>query len=338
MPIRSLPKLVSFLTVCAFAAAPTGYHLVGKYPVGGDAGWDYITVDSEAQKLYVAHLTRIEVLDAASGKKAGAVTGTDGVHGIALVPALGKGFTSNGKSNTVSVIDLKTLKHTAEIKAGKKPDAIVYDEGTKQVIVSNGESDNLTIIDAASNKVAGTVAVGGAPEYIASDLKGTIWVNLEDKDAFVTVDIKAMKLVKTTPISGCTAPAALAIDVATRTLYIGCKNKKAAVVQADSGKVLALLSIGERADGAGFDPSTGRGFISCGDGHLIIIGQNGGKYEVIETVTTARGAKTMVFDPKTSKIYMPTVEGVPDTATGPPTPTGPGMYKPGEFEVIVVAK
>ena len=328
-----------FLLSATLLADTTGYHLAGKYTIGGPAGWDYINIDSSARRLYVTHLTQIEVLDADSGQKSCQIGGLSGVHGIALVPEMGKGFASNGTTDTVSVIDLKTCQHTAEIKAGKKPDAIVYDPGSKQIIVSNGESDNLTIIDAAANKQVGTIDIGGAPEYIQSDLKGTIWVNLEDKDSYVTVDLKAMKVKKTMPIAGCKAPSAMEIDRPSRRLFIGCANNTAVVLEADSGKVLAKLPIGEHVDAAAYDVSGGTVFFSTGDGKITAIKESSpGKYAVIDTIPTKRGAKTMVFDQKTKRLFLPTVEDVPMTATGPPKPSGPGAYKAGEFEVLVVAK
>jgi YVTN family beta-propeller protein len=181
--------------------AKTGDHLANKYTIGGDARWDYIAIDAENRRVYVTHYMKIEVLDADTGRALGQITGTPGVHGIALVKSLGKGFASNGQADTVSVIDLKTNAHVAEIKAGKKPDAITYDPGTDRVFVSNGDSDDITVIDVTAGKVVGTIPVGGAPEYSAADGKGTAWVNLEDKNAFVTIDVKSLKLTTTTPNS-----------------------------------------------------------------------------------------------------------------------------------------
>ena len=320
-------------------ADPTGYYLAGKYTIGGPAAWDYINIDPAARRLYVTHLTQIEVLDADTGHKMGAIMGLSGVHGIALVPELGKGFASNGETDTVSVIDLKTLQHVAEIKAGKKPDAIVYDPGTKQVIVSNGESENITVIDAASAKVTGTITIGSGPEYIVSDGKGTIWVNLEDKDAYVTVDLNGKELKKTTPLAGCKGPSAMAIDRATRRLFIGCANNTGLVVEADSGGIVSKVAIGAHVDAATFDTAAGLAFFSTGDGKITVVKETSpGRYAVTDTIATKRGAKTMVLDNKTKKIFLPTAEGVPTTATGPPKPSGPGAYKAGEFVVLVVSK
>lgn len=320
-------------------AAPAGYHITNKYTIGGDAGWDYIAIDPDARRLYVTHFQKIEVLDADTGKPVGQITDTPGVHGIALVKKIGKGFTSNGKADTVSVIDLSTYKHLAEIKAGKKPDAITYDPGTDRVLVSNGESDDVTVIDATAGKVVGTIKVGGAPEYSAFDGNGTAWVNLEDKNAFVTLDLKGMKLTKTTPLAGCEEPASLAYDNTNRRLFVGCKNHVLAVVDPDAGKIVKTLPIGEHVDATIYDPANKLVFASTGDGVLTIIRQDSADaYTVVDNVKTMRGAKTLALDPKTGKLFSATVENVPDTATAPPAPIGKVPYNPGPFVVVEIGK
>src|SRR5258708_1448433 len=233
-------------------SSSSGYHLTNKLTIGGDAGWDYVAIDPDARRVYVTHYMKIEVFDADTGKPVGQITDTPGVHGIALVK--GRGFTSNGKADTVSVIDLKTNAHLAEIKAGKKPDAITYDPGTDRVFVSNGDSDDVTVIDATAAKVVGTIPVGGAPEYSAGDGKGTVWVNLEDKNAFVTIDVKAMKLTKTTPIAGCEEPASMAFDSVNRRLFIGCKNNLLAGVGPDTGRVVKTRQVGEHSATTSLSP------------------------------------------------------------------------------------
>jgi YVTN family beta-propeller protein len=315
----------------------SGYHLANKFTIGGDPGWDYVAIDPDARRVYVTHYMKIEVLDADTGKSVGQITDTPGVHGIALVK--GKGFTSNGKADTVSVIDLKTNAHVAEIKAGKKPDAITYDAGTDRVFVSNGDSDDVTVIDATAAKVVGTIPVGGAPEYSAGDGKGTVWVNLEDKNAFVTIDVKSLKLTKTTPIAGCEEPASMAFDSANRRLFIGCKNNLLAVVDPEAGKVIKTLPIGEHVDATVFDAANHLIFAPTGDGFLTIIRQDSADaYTVVDNVKTMRGAKTMAFDPKTGKIFSATVENVPANATAPPKPIGRVAYDPGPFVVITIEK
>jgi YVTN family beta-propeller protein len=317
--------------------ARTSYYLANKFTIGGDPGWDYVAIDPEARRVYVTHFMKIEVLDADTGKPVGQITGTPGVHGIALVK--GRGFTSNGKADTVSVIDLKTNAHVAELRAGKKPDAITYDPGTDRVFVSNGDSEDVTVIDATAAKVVGTIAVGGAPEYSAADGKGTVWVNLEDKNAFATIDVKAMKLTKTTPLGGCEEPASMAFDSVNRRLFIGCKNNLLAVVDPDTGRVVKTLPIGEHVDATVLDAANHLIFAPTGDGVLTIVRQDSADtYTIVDNVKTMRGAKTMAFDPKTGKIFSATVENVPDIATAPPKPIGRVAYDPGPFVVITIEK
>lgn len=323
----------------ATPATSTGYRVTNKYTIGGDPGWDYIVIDPDARRLYVTHFQKIEVLDADTGKSLGQITDTPGVHGIALVKSIGKGFTSNGKADTVSVIDLNTFKHVAEIKAGKKPDAITYDPGTDRVFVSNGDSDDVTVIDPTAGKVVATIPVGGAPEYSAGDGKGTVWVNLEDKNAFVTIDVKAQKVTKTTPIAGCEEPASMAFDSANRRLFIGCKNNTLAVVDPDSGRVVKTLPIGEHVDATIFDAANKLIFASTGDGVLTVAHQDSADaYTIVENAKTMRGAKTLALDPKTGKLFSATVENVPPTATAPPAPIGKVAYEPGPFVVLEIGK
>jgi YVTN family beta-propeller protein len=296
-------------------------------------------VDPDARRLYVTHFQRIEVLDADTGKSIGQIMDTNGVHGIALVKATGKGFTTNGKADTVSVIDLNTFKHVAEIKAGKKPDAITYDPATNRIFVSNGDSDDVTVIDATTATMVGTVPVGGAPEYSASDGKGTTWVNLEDKNAFVTIDGKTLKVTKTTPIAGCEEPASMAFDSTKRRLFIGCKNQVLVVVDPDSGKVIQTLPIGVHVDATVFDPANHIIFASTGDGFLTVVRQDSAdKYTVVENARTMRGAKTLALDPKTGKLFSSTVENVPNNADAPPAPIGKVPYTPGPFVVLEISK
>lgn len=342
-----MKKLVLLLAaatmVVSLSAQPSssGYHVAKKLPISGEARWDYITVNPISRRLYVTHGTKVDVLNADTGESVGEVSNTPGVHGVALAPDLGKGFTSNGKADTVSVFDLETLKHTAEIKVGKKPDAIVYDAALRRVFVSDGDSDELTAIDAETGKVLANIPLGGAPEYIAVDGKGSLWVNIEDKGAFVSVDAKALTVKKTTPLPGCTDPGAMAFNPATRRLFIGCAgNRTLVIVDADQGNIVAKLPIGDHVDATAFDPDSSLIFASTGDGHVTIVHEDSpDKYTVVDTVATMRGAKTMALDSKTKRIFLPTAEGVPSTMTGGPGPAGgPRFYVPGAFVVLVVEK
>jgi YVTN family beta-propeller protein len=333
------PSANSGSSATAASSSFAGYHVTKKYTIGGDPGWDYIVMDPDTRRLYVTHYMKIEVLDADSGKSLGQITETPGVHGIALVKSRNQGFVSNGKADTVSVIDLKTLTHVAEIIVGQKPDAITYDPATDRVFVSNGNSDDLTVIDAAAGKVVGTLPLGGAPEYSAADGKGTLWVNLEDKNAFVTVDIKALKVTKTTHISGCEEPASMAFDPTSRRMFIGCSNHVLAIVDPYSGKTITTLPIGEHVDATVFEPKSRMIFTSTGDGVLSVVHQDSAdKYRLVENAITMRGAKTLALDSKTGKLFSATVENIPLTATAPPSPIGKVAYEPGPFVVIEISR
>jgi YVTN family beta-propeller protein len=318
----------------------SGYHVSNKFTVAGNGAWDYLSIDPGTRRLYVTHATQVNIIDADTGKDLGRIENTPGVHGVALALDLGKGFTSNGKANTVSVVDLKTLDHTAEIKVGKKPDAIIYDPSTHRVFVSDGDSDEMTVIDAVTERVAGTIALGGNPEFSASDDNGTVWVNVEHKNSIGVIDAKALKLTKTIPVKGCDAPGSMAIDRANRRLFIGCSENNAfVVVNPDTGETMAKFPVGEHVDSTVFDPESGLIFSATGDGHITVVHEDTpDKYTLMETITTMRGAKTLALDPKTKKLFLATVENVPANATGPPQASGPKAYKPGPFVVLVVEK
>lgn len=315
------------------ADVAAGYHLAGKFQIGGQCGWDYIAVDPGSRRLYVPHVSQVEVLDADTGKRVGEIPNTPGVHGIALAPELRKAFTSNGKADTVSVIDLDTLAHRAEIKVGKDPDAIIYDSGTKHVFVSNGESDNITAIDAQSGRVDGTIALGGGPEYSAADGSGTLWVNVQETNSFVTIDETRLKVTKVTPIPGCQAPTSLATDAKNRRLFVGCRGGTLAIVDADSGKVIETVPIGQHVDATVFDPQHQLIFSSTGDGFITVVREESANaYRVVGTVKTMRGAKTMTYDPKTGRIFLPTAEDLPAGLTSPPK----SSQKCGPFVVLAL--
>ncbi len=315
----------TFVGLMGFALLGAGqYHLLKQYPVAGDGGWDYLSIDSAARRLYVSHGSQVEVLDADSGAVAGKIPDTKGVHGVALAPEFNKGFTSNGQSNDVTVFDLKTLKILARVPAGKKPDAIIYDPATKRVIVSNNGGDSSTIITAADHKVAGGIELGGAPEFSAADGKGKVFTNLEDKNEIVKIDPVALKVEARWPLAPCATPTGLAMDTATRRLFVGCRSKHFAVVNADTGKVVATMPIGAGVDAAKFDPATKLVFLSNGDGTVNVFHEDSAdKYSTVQTIKTELGAKTMTLDPKTHEIYLSVAERKERAVT------------PGTFHVLV---
>lgn len=329
------------LAALAFAAAGPGYHVATTYKVGGDGGWDYLTADASARRLYISRGTHVIVLDLDSGKNVGDIPDTPGVHGIALAPELGRGFVSNGREGTVTIFDIKTLKPIGEkVKVGENPDAILYDPATKRVFTFNGRSSDSTAIDAASGKVLGTIKLDGKPEFAASDAKGTVFVNIEDKSELTVIDPNKLEVKTKWPLAPCTEPSGLALDRKHRRLFVGCDNKMMAVVDADSGKILATPSIGEGVDATAYDDETGLAFASCGgDAVLTVVKEESpDKYSVAENVKTEKGARTMALDPKTHNVYTVTAKfGERPAATADnPRPRPPIL--PNSFVVLVVSK
>jgi YVTN family beta-propeller protein len=317
-------------------AGSSGYHVVKTIPIGGPGRWDYDLVDSAARRVYVSHQTHVVVLDADSYAVAGDIPNTPGVHGIAVAGDLGRGFTSNGKANTVTIFDLKTLKAIRTVKTGQNPDAIYYDAGSKRVFAFNGRSANATVINAADGTVAGTIAVGGKPEFAAGDDKGHVYVNIEDKSQLLEIDAQKLSVLHHWPLAGCKEPSGLAIDQKNRRLFSVCGNKKMMIVNADTGKVVATPAIGDDPDAAGFDPDTQLVFSSNGEsGDLTVIHEDSpDKYTVIDTVPTKKYARTMAIDLKTHNIFLPFAEFEPVAPKGEEEPP----MKPNSFGLLLVAK
>jgi hypothetical protein len=324
--------ILGLLPAMLAMAAPTGYHVLGDVKIGGEGGWDYLTVDSAARRLYVSHATHVAVVDIDAGKVVGDIPDTQGVHGIAVIPELNKGFTSNGRANSVTIFDLKTLKPIGQVATGENPDSIRYDAVSGRVFTFNGRSNNSTAIDAKTGKVAGTIALGGKPEFSVADGKGTVFVNIEDKNEVVAIDAAKLAVAKRYSLSPCDGPSGLAIDTKNRRLFSVCSNRLMAVSDPDSGKVLATPPIGQGSDGAVFDPATGYAFSSNGDGTLTVVQQAGGKWDVLENIATERGARTIALDDKTHKLYLPTAR------TAPAQGGGRATYLPDTFKVLVIGK
>jgi YVTN family beta-propeller protein len=327
-----------FLALAGAAAARSEYHVIGKIPVGGNGFWDYVTMDSAARRLYVSHATKVVVIDVDSQKIAGEIPDTKGVHGIALVPELNRGFTSNGGGNNVTIFDLKTLQPIEQVSTGQNPDAIIYEPASGRVFTFNGRSKDSTVIDAKTGKVEGTIPINGKPEFAAIDGKGKIYVNNEDKGEISEVDAKSMTVTKTYALTGCEEPSGLAIDTAHRRLFSVCGNKVMIVSDPDAGKVIATLPIGQGADGAGFDPGSGLAFSSNGDGTLTVVENASGKYQVKENAQTQRSARTMAVDTKTHKIYMPAAQFGPAAAATPENPRPRPTMIPDSFVVLIVGE
>ncbi len=312
-PLCLLPRV-------AAAAPADGYSIIKKITIPGEGSWDYLAVDEAARRLYVSHGTQVEVIDIDSGTVAGNIPKTMGVHGIAIAADAGRGFVSNGKTATVTIFDLKTLKPIAEVPTGQKPDAIIFDPATSRVFAFNGGSNSATAIDAATGKVAGTVDLGGGPEFAVADGNGLVFDNLEDESLVLKIDSRKLKVDQRWPTAPCASPSSIAMDIANRRLFIGCRNKVMAVMNADTGKVITTLPIGDHVDATAFDPQTKLIFNSNGEGTVTVIRQDApDKYSVVQTVKTLPKAKTMALDPKTHRLFLSTAEG-------------------SQFEVLVVGK
>jgi DNA-binding beta-propeller fold protein YncE len=307
---------------CVLYAEPAsgGYSVVKKIPIAGTGSWDYLTVDEAARRLYVSHGTQVEVIDIDALTVVGNVPKTPGVHGVAIAPELGRGFVSNGQASTVTIFDLKTLKPIADVPTGQKPDAIIYDPATSRVFAFNGESKSATAIDAATGKVAGTVDLQGGPEFAAADGHGFVYNNLEEESLVLKINSRELKVEQRWPTAPCSSPSSMAMDRANRRLFVGCRSKVMAVLDADTGKVITTLPIGDHVDATAFDAATKLIFNSNGEGTVTVIHEDSpDKYSLVETVKTAPRAKTMALDPKTHRLFLSTAEN-------------------GQFEVLVVGQ
>lgn len=325
--------LVVFMALVALAAAP-GYKVIDKIKIGGAGQWDYVFIDSDASRLYVSHGNQTEVIDTAANKLVGTIPDTTGVHGIAVANDLGKGFTSNGRANNVTIFDLKTLMATGKVDTGMNPDAILYDPVSHRLFTFNGRSSDATVIDAKAGTVITTLPVGGKPEFAQHDGKGKVYFNVENTGEIVELDAAKAAITRRIPLAPCEDPTGLAIDRQKRRLFAACGNKKMAIVDYAAGKVIATVDIGAGADGAAFD--NGFAFSSNGgDGTMTVVQEtSAGKFEVVETVQTARTARTMVADPKTHKLYLAAAEQGPPPAGG----KGRGTVVPDSFHIIVVSR
>ena len=326
------PRLLFSAFACLIASLATaqssGFHVTKTFKIGSPGGWDYIAVGPD-QKIYASHGTQVNILDAKSGDSVGVIPNTTGVHGIAF--ANGKGYTSNGRLNTVTVFDLKTAAVLSQINTGQNPDAIMYDPYTKLVITCNGRSHDLTLIDAASGQVTGTITLDGKPETAVSDEAGKLYVNIEDKNKISCVDLKAQKVEASWPL-GAEGPTGLAIDLSTKRLFAGC-DQKLVVMDATNGNVVATLPIGNGCDGVAFDNGLKLVFASCGEGKLTVIKEGGASdFTVVDNVPTKRSARTCTVNETTHEVYLPAAD------TEPGAPGERPKQIPGTFGIVVVGK
>ena len=337
--------LLSLLVPFHLPAAPqttgggSGYHLIKKVKLGGTGGWDYLEIDPATHRLFISRATHVIVVDPDQGKIIGDIPDTQGVHGIAMADEFNKGFTTNGRTADSTMFDLTSLKVLGNVKTDKDSDAVIYDPFSKRVFTFNGDANTASAIDAASGKLVSTFPLGGGPEFGASDGKGKIFVNLEDKSSLVKFDAKTLKIENTWPLAPCASPSGLAIDAAHEILIVGCHNKLMAFVDGNSGKVLGTVPIGQGVDANRFDPVAGYAFASCGDGTLTIAHEDSPtNFSLVEMIQTQRGARTMALDYATHTVYLVTAEFGPAPAATPDNPRPRPAILPDTFTLLVYGK
>jgi YVTN family beta-propeller protein len=309
MKQRATVVLAFVLTLASLAFAATSFELFKKVPIAGTGGWDYLTVDESERRVYISHSTQVDVVDADSFAVVGTIPNTPGVHGIALAAEFGRGYISAGKADAVVVFELATLKPLGQIKVGKKPDAIIYEPLTKRIYVMNGDSDDISVLDAKDGKSVGTIPLGGGPEFAVSDGKGNLWVNLEEQNETLRIDVNTLKVTARWPLAPCGTPTALAMDRENRRLFVGCRSKHFAVLNADTGKLVFTAPIGDRVDAGAWDPAAKLAFMSTGDGKVFVFHQDSpDSYSQTQEIVTRPGAKTMGYDAHTKQILVPTAE------------------------------
>jgi DNA-binding beta-propeller fold protein YncE len=337
-----MKKITFFFTILLLSSSVTtlwgqkDFHILKTFHIQSAGGWDYIAIGPGNNRLYVSHGTQVNILDQTTGDSIGVIENTTGVHGIAFDKSLNKGFTSNGRLNNVTVFDLTTNAFIGQIPTGVNPDAIMYEPFTKKIITCNGRSKNLSILDPVSNKLVDSVDVGGKPETAVSNEKGRLFVNIEDKNEIVVVDLKTMKVEAHWPLAPAEEPTGLAYDKSTNRLFAGCGNKFLAIVDASTGKLIQALPIGDGCDGAGFDAVTKNIFTSNGDGTMSVYKEKSGNtFELVGNIATKRGARTIAVDEQSHLIYLPTADF---EAADPNVPKSRPKMIPGTFQVLVIGQ
>lgn len=327
--------LLVVLAIAVLASLPAfaqQFKVTDKVQLGGEGGWDYLTYDKDGKRLFITRGSHVMVVDAKTLKVTSDIPDLSGIHGVALAHDLNRGFISNGGDNTVTVFDLQTLKKVDSVKVGERPDAILYEPFSKHVFTFNARSHDSSVIDAATGKVIATIPLGGKPEFPASDTKGKLYVNIEDKSQIAEVDVTKNAVLNTWPLAPCHEPSALAFDVEHHRLFAGCDDKVMAVVDSETGRVVTTVPIGDGVDAGRFNPRTHQVFMSCGEGVLTVIHEDSpDKYTVQQNLPTARGARTMALDRDSNTAYLVTAQ-----REDKPVPPGqrPTMV-PGSFSLIV---
>lgn len=337
LPIVSLPVLLLLFAAPATVCGQQPYHIIDHWKLGGEGGWDYLLAEPGAHRLYITHGPRVEVIDSQSGKPIGAITGLHGTHGVTLDTSGKFGYISDGGGNAVVVFDRGSLATVATIPAGTNPDGIIFEPATQTVWAFNGRSKDVTVIDAATRKVVATIPLPGKPEFPQVDGNGTVFDNIEDKNEIVRLDAHARKLTAEWP-AGCDSPSGLAFDVSGHRLFAVCDGKKMAVVDSNSGKVIATPAIGDGPDAASYAPAKNLAFASSGDGILSVVDASKPDFPTIESLPTQRGARTMTYDASTDRAYVVTAEYGPRPAPTAENPRPRPAVVPGTFTVIVIGR
>lgn len=324
--------LLLSISIISKAQDPAKIRLLNTFHISSAGGWDYLAIQPNSNKLFVSHGTQVNIIDKTNGDSLGVILNTTGVHGIAFIPSLNKGYTSNGRLNNITVFNLKTNEVLSQIAVGENPDAIFYDEFSKKIITCNGRSKDLTVIDPVSEKVVATIAVGGKPETAVSDNAGKVFVNVEDKNEIVAVDITKYTVEKHWSILPGEAPTGLVYDAPTKRLFAGCgDNKLLMIVNAVDGSIVDKLPIGDGCDGVGYDAEQKLIYTSNGEGNMTVIKEIGkDKFEVIATIVTKKSARTITVDHATHKIYLPAAD-----LEAPPAGGGRAKMIAGTFQVLV---
>ena len=315
------------------------FHVIKTFHILSGGGWDYLAVGPGNNRLYVSHGTQVNILDKTTGDSIGIIENTTGVHGIAFDKVQGKGFTSNGRLNNVTVFDLKTNAVITQIATGENPDAILYEPFSKKIITCNGRSKDLSVIDPIENKVIATISVGGKPETAVSNEAGKLYVNIEDKNEITVVDTKTFMVEAHWPINPGEEPTGLAFDKKTNRLFAGCSNKFLVVINAATGGVISSLPIGDGCDGVAFDAETKNIFTSNGEGTMSVFYEHSAdKIEAVATIITKRGARTIIVDGQTHLIYLPAADFEPQPEQAGSAPKGRPKMIPGTFQVLVIGQ
>jgi YVTN family beta-propeller protein len=333
--MKNLLMLAATFLLMAGGAPAAGvhYHLTATIPLDGPGGWDYLTVDAAAKRLYVSHATKIVVIDTVTEKVIGEITNTPGVHGIALAPELNRGLVTCGRENKAALVDLATLQTLTKVETGMNPDSMLYEPGRQEFYTINGHGSSATVIDAKTGKVVATIPLDGRPEFCAADAQaGLVFINLEDKSEVAVIEAKTHAVKNRWPVAPGEEPSGMAFDEKNHRLFLGCGNQKMVMLDSTTGKLLASVPIGDGVDANAFDPGTGLAFASCGEGTVTIAKEDGDKLMLVQTLPTEKSARTMALDPATHKIYLAAAK-----FEAPAAGQRHGKIVPGTLKILVFA-